>query len=97
MVMDSRFADSIPAEDDGFLTAIKIRSTTSFGGKVKPSAPCRKILRLAEYERIASLAKFAVISHQLSPASLPGVSAGYCQRALVDESGNSDWEHTIYQ
>jgi hypothetical protein len=41
----------------------------------------------AEYERIASSAKFAVISHQLSLASLPGVSAGHCQRALVDESG----------
>jgi hypothetical protein len=26
-----------PAEDDGFLRAIRIRSTTSFGGKVKPS------------------------------------------------------------
>jgi hypothetical protein len=31
--------------DDEFLRTIKIRSTTSFGGKVKPSAPCRKILR----------------------------------------------------
>jgi hypothetical protein len=30
---------------DGFLRAIKIRSTTSFGVEVKPSAPCRKILR----------------------------------------------------
>jgi hypothetical protein len=28
-----------------FLRAIKIRSTTSFGEEVKPSAPCRKILR----------------------------------------------------
>jgi hypothetical protein len=27
------------AEDDGILRAIKIRSTTSFGGEVKPSAP----------------------------------------------------------
>jgi hypothetical protein len=34
-----------PAEEDGFLIAIKIRSTPSFGGKVKPSAPCRKTLR----------------------------------------------------
>jgi hypothetical protein len=29
---------------DGFLRAI-IRGRTSFGGEVKPSAPCRKILR----------------------------------------------------
>jgi hypothetical protein len=30
---------------DGFLRAIKIRSTTSLGGEVQPSAPCRKILQ----------------------------------------------------
>jgi hypothetical protein len=40
-----RFAGSKPAEDDEFLMAIKIRITTSFGGEVKPSTPCRKILR----------------------------------------------------
>jgi hypothetical protein len=34
-----------PGRDDGFLRAIKIRSTLSFGEKVKPEAPCRKILR----------------------------------------------------
>jgi hypothetical protein len=36
---------SNPAEDDGFLMAIKIHSTISFGGEVKPSVPCHKILR----------------------------------------------------
>jgi hypothetical protein len=36
---------SNPAESDGFLRAIKIRSTTSFGGKVKQSVPCHTILR----------------------------------------------------
>jgi hypothetical protein len=30
-------------------------------------------------------AKFTNIPHEVSPASLPDVSAGYCQRALVDE------------
>jgi hypothetical protein len=30
---------------DGFLRAIQIRSTVFLGGAVKPSAPCRKILR----------------------------------------------------
>jgi hypothetical protein len=34
-----------PAEGDGFLKAIKIRSTPSFAGEVKPSVPCRKTLR----------------------------------------------------
>jgi hypothetical protein len=34
-----------PGEGDGFLRAIKIRSTPSFGWEVKPEVPCRKILR----------------------------------------------------
>jgi hypothetical protein len=34
-----------PGRGDGFLRAIKIRSTSSFGGEVKPEAPFRKILR----------------------------------------------------
>jgi hypothetical protein len=32
-------------QGDGFLRAIKIRSTPSFGREVKPEVPCRKILR----------------------------------------------------
>jgi hypothetical protein len=32
----------IPTEVDGFLRVIKIRSTTSYGGEVKPSVPCRR-------------------------------------------------------
>jgi hypothetical protein len=34
-----------PVQGDGFLRAIKNRSTPSFGWKVKPEVPCRKILR----------------------------------------------------
>jgi hypothetical protein len=34
-----------PSQGDGFLRAIKIRSTPSFGWEVKPEVPCRKILR----------------------------------------------------
>jgi hypothetical protein len=30
---------------NGFLRAIKIRSTPSFGWEVKPEVPCRKILQ----------------------------------------------------
>jgi hypothetical protein len=37
-------AGSNPAENDKFLRATKVRSTTSFGVNVKPAAPCRKIL-----------------------------------------------------
>jgi hypothetical protein len=40
--LDPSFAGSIPTEVDGFLRVIKIRSTTSFGGEVKPSVPCRR-------------------------------------------------------
>jgi hypothetical protein len=34
-----------PGQGDGFLRAITIRSTLSFGWEVKPEVPCRKILR----------------------------------------------------
>jgi hypothetical protein len=34
-----------PSRGDGFLRAIKIRSTTSFGWEVKPEVPCHKILQ----------------------------------------------------
>jgi hypothetical protein len=33
-----------PGRGDGLLRAMNIRSTHSFGGEVKPSAPCRKVL-----------------------------------------------------
>jgi hypothetical protein len=43
--LDPRFRDSKLAEEDGFLRAIKILSTTFFEQEeVKPSAPCHKIL-----------------------------------------------------
>jgi hypothetical protein len=34
-----------PGQDDGFLMAIKICSTSSFGWEVKPKAPCHEILQ----------------------------------------------------
>jgi hypothetical protein len=43
MSLDPRFTGSNTVEGDGFLMAIKIRSTTSFGGEVNPSVPCRNI------------------------------------------------------
>jgi hypothetical protein len=41
-----RITSSNPAEDDGFLKTIKIRSMMSFRGEVKPSVPTgmKKIL-----------------------------------------------------
>jgi hypothetical protein len=38
-------ASSKADEGDGFLRTIKIRSTPSFRGEVKPEAPSHKILR----------------------------------------------------
>jgi hypothetical protein len=38
-------------------------------------------------KRDNSQAKFTAISRQVSPVSQPEVSAGYCKRALADESG----------
>jgi hypothetical protein len=59
-----RLAGSKPFEDDGFSRAIKLRNMTSFGWEVKPSDPCRKILRHVkepfEYERDTSQAKFSI-------------------------------------
>jgi hypothetical protein len=43
--LDPMFAGSNPAVGNGFLRAIKIRSTFSFGAEVKLLAPCRKVLR----------------------------------------------------
>jgi hypothetical protein len=33
-----------PGQGDGFLRAVKIRSTASFGWEIIPEVPCRKIL-----------------------------------------------------
>jgi hypothetical protein len=42
------------SEDGGLLRSIKFRSTTTFGGEMKSTAPCRKMLRhvtdSAEYD-----------------------------------------------
>jgi hypothetical protein len=48
LLLNTRFVGWNLAKDDGFLTAIKIRSTTSFGGEVKLAVPCRKIIRHVE-------------------------------------------------
>jgi hypothetical protein len=39
LTKDPSFAGSNPDENDGFLRATKIRSTTSFGGEIQPSGP----------------------------------------------------------
>jgi hypothetical protein len=75
--LNPRFAGLNPAEDDGFLWAIKIRRTISFGREVKASSHVVGFFGMLkiteEYERDTSSAKFKDISSQL-PASLLDVS-----------------------
>jgi hypothetical protein len=56
--LDPRFMGSNPAENVGFLTEKKIRSTTFLERELKSSAPGRKISRYVketyEYERDSS-------------------------------------------
>jgi hypothetical protein len=67
------------AASDGFLRAIQIRSTTSFGGEVKPSVPCHIILRYVEDP--LSIIQIMIDKTQrpclaqFLPSSLLGVSA----------------------
>jgi hypothetical protein len=69
LLLDPRFAGSNPAEDDGFLRAIRIHSKPYFRGEVKPSAPCLKILlsqlvkEPLRYERDTSLGKIHHFLH----------------------------------
>jgi hypothetical protein len=79
------------AEYNAFLRAIKICSMTSFGGEVKPLAPCHKILwhvkNHMNVKEIVGRQNSSAIFHQVSLALLLDISAGNCQRALVDKSG----------
>jgi hypothetical protein len=70
-----RLTGSNPTKDGGFLRAIKISSTPSFVGEVKPSAPCRKIFTacyrtLRSMKENISSANFTAISPEVSPDSL---------------------------
>jgi hypothetical protein len=69
--LDPRLAGSKPAEENGFLKAIKILSTPSFGGEVKPLAACRKILQhvknLSKNERDTSQNKVGDFLSQVPP------------------------------
>jgi hypothetical protein len=55
LAIGPRFAGSNPTEGDGFFRTIKICNKPAFGGEVKPSAQCCRILRHVkepyEYER----------------------------------------------
>jgi hypothetical protein len=69
-----------PGRGQWILMAIKIRSTTFFGGEVKPSVPCRKFLRLVKDPYHVKETVVGIIHGHFSPSFslLLGVSAGYC-------------------
>jgi hypothetical protein len=71
-----------PYRGDGFLRAIKFRSTPSFGWEIKAEAPCRKILRHVKSWRISGtdMKNSHLFVH--SSYSLPDVSAGRIAREL---------------
>jgi hypothetical protein len=75
--LDPRFTGSNPSESNGFLKTIKIRSTISFVGEVKPSAPFRKILQHVKnnfrYYRHTDKKISAAISRPISFPPLLGV------------------------
>jgi hypothetical protein len=85
------FAGSNPAKSDGFLRAIKIRSTTFFWGEVKPPAPCRQILRQVKdslgYDGDTDRQNSAAISRPISPLFGTRCLLQTEQGTLVDESG----------
>jgi hypothetical protein len=77
--LDPRFAGSNPAEGDVFLRAIKsVAPLTSEG--VKPSLPCRKILRhvkeLCNYEKEILRMQNSRTFLEVFPASLLDVFVG---------------------
>jgi hypothetical protein len=78
-----------PGRRDGFLRAIKIRSTPSFAWEVKPEVLCRKILRHVK-DPLKYLRYW--IGKILTPSYIPPICPRClcwynCQRALVGESG----------
>jgi hypothetical protein len=87
-----------PGQSDGFLRAIKIRSTPSFGWEVKPEVQYRMILRHVKHllkSHGDGQTKFSFPSHILLPAPEMSLLTGLldCQGTLVDELGVSPSRH----
>jgi hypothetical protein len=85
-----KFGGSNPDEDDGFLRAIKIRSTSSFGGEVEPLAPFRKFSRHIKNPYSMKEILVGKIHGNFSPSFscfATNCLSGYCQTALVGELG----------
>jgi hypothetical protein len=87
-----------PGQGDGFLRAIKIQSTPSFGLEVKPEVPCRKILRHVKdllkshgdrYTKFSFPSSILLLAPKISLLTGPPNSIGGCQSVLVDKLGVS--------
>jgi hypothetical protein len=84
--LNRRFAGSNPDDENEFLTEIKIHSMPSFGGEVKPSAPCLNgmLKKPAKYKDILRKAKLIIFFARSSPLLLD-----HCwydlQKATLDE------------
>jgi hypothetical protein len=80
-----------PGQGRCTVKAINIRSMTFFEGEIKPSAPCRKILRHvkdpASMIQILRRQNSATIFSPNFSCFATNVCARNCERAVVDESG----------
>jgi hypothetical protein len=86
-----------PGRGNAFLRAIKIRTMSSFGGEVKPSAPCRKTLQYvkkslrgmntSKAKVIICFPKFLLICYyMILVVGLPESSGGRITFPLPDHS-----------
>jgi hypothetical protein len=85
-----------PGQGDGFLRAIKTRSTPSFGWEVKPEVPCRKILQHVkeisksqwdEDTKFSFPSPILLLVPEMALLTGPPDSTGGCHSVLVDELG----------
>jgi hypothetical protein len=82
------FAVSNPAEGDGFVRAIKIHSTPTLGGEVKPSATCKILQHDKDLCGVWQIYYVGKIKGYFSPTAWFATRCLCCiQRALVDGSG----------
>jgi hypothetical protein len=95
-----------PSQGDGFLRAIKIRSTPSFGWQVKPEVPCHTILHYVKdllkshgdrQIKLSFPSSILLLAPGMSLLTGPPDSTGGCQSTLVDKLGvsPSQYHHTM--
>jgi hypothetical protein len=66
----------------------KIRSTSSLGGEVKPSVPCRALRHVKEHKSEVEVATFGKILGNFSPI-LPPFAAGFA--SVASDAGGLLW------